>query len=284
MSASSCVGSTSGCALSSRQRAVLLRGNGPSRRQRSPGAAWASRLLTRAARRPAVSAALGNVERARGQDYASAAEVFVEAFFLGTRGKGAEISKGELAYLNGAQKKDMVKRYNQRGLGTMLVVKEDEGRGRVAGCVGVEVQTFVGTVPERRADDNAKGETLDRPVIANLATAPSARRQGLAKRLMAAVEDQCVEWGFDEAVLVVEGSNSKALSLYKKLGYKGIGSEGNTPSLKVSAEGKVVETTVKTVFMRKSLKGGLEGALENLDVVPIVAVAAMAAAAATLLF
>ena len=178
-------------------------------------------LRTRRGGAVPVSAALGDIERARGQDYASAAECFVEAFFLAsTRSKkksATEITKGELAYLNGAQKKDMVSRYNRRGLGTMLVIKDEEMRGAVVACVGVEVQTFKGTVPLRRAEENSKGEVIDRPVIANLATAPSARRKGLAKKLMRAVEEQCVEWGFDEAVLVVEASNSKARGLYNKV-------------------------------------------------------------------
>jgi hypothetical protein len=33
-----------------------------------------------------------------------------------------------------------------------------------------------------------------------------------------------------------------------------IGKEGATPTIEVDREGKVVETTVKTLFMRKSLK------------------------------
>ena len=67
-----------------------------------------------------------------------------------------------------------------------------------------------------------------------------------------------------------------------KLGYKAIGSEGDTPNLVVSDQGKVVNATVKTVFMRKSLKGGVQGALENVDIVSSVAgvVGAGAAAAA----
>ena len=147
-----------------------------------------------------VSAVLGDIERARGQDYASAAQCFVEAFFLARRPSSAtEIARGELAYLNGAQKKDMVSRYNKRGLGTMLVIKDDEMKNAVVACCGVEVQTFKGIVPLRRADDNTKGEVVDRPVIANLATGPTARRKGLAKKLMSAVEEQCVEWGFEEA-------------------------------------------------------------------------------------
>jgi ribosomal protein S18 acetylase RimI-like enzyme len=99
------------------------------------------------------------------------------------------------------------------------VIKDDEASAgaAVVGCVGAEVQTFKGTVPLRRAEDDTKGEVVDRPVIANLATGLSARRKGLAKRLMAAAEEQCVEWGFDEAVLIVESSNTKALDLYKKV-------------------------------------------------------------------
>jgi hypothetical protein len=43
------------------------------------------------------------------------------------------------------------------------------------------------------------------------------------------------------------------------------------------ASGKVVEATVKTVFMRKSLKGGLQGALENFDIVGAVGAVGVAA-------
>ena len=65
-----------------------------------------------------------------------------------------------------------------------------------------------------------------------------------------------------------------------KLGYKAIGSEGDTPNLVVSDQGKVVNATVKTVFMRKSLKGGVQGALENVDIVSVAGVVGVGAAAA----
>lgn len=64
-----------------------------------------------------------------------------------------------------------------------------------------------------------------------------------------------------------------------KLGYKAIGSEGDTPNLVVSDQGKVVNATVKTVFMRKSLKGGVQGALENVDIVSVAGVVGAGAAA-----
>ena len=100
---------------------------------------------------------------------------------------------------------------------------------------------------------------------------------------------------------------------------KVIGAEAATPTIEVDREGKVVETTVKTLFMRKSLKvrgrtftpgaprlvpalqvlnyegvsnfafnvivrprikGGMEGGLENANVGAIAASAAAAAVAA----
>ena len=71
---------------------------------------------------------------------------------------------------------------------------------------------------------------------------------------MRAIEEECKEWGFEEAVLVVEKNNREATSLYKKLGYRGIGGEPDTPNLVVNADGKVVEGRVRTALMRKSLR------------------------------
>jgi hypothetical protein len=71
----------------------------------------------------ATTSALRPMERARGQDYAGAAECFVDAFFLKRNGGGDRITKSELAYLNGAQRKDLVSRYNQKNKG------HEQGRG-----------------------------------------------------------------------------------------------------------------------------------------------------------
>ena len=254
-----------------------------SRSQMSGGRVRGLRVSLPKRRTPASNvtrAAFGEIERARGQDYASAAEVFVEAFFLRKGGAADVITKSELAYLNGAQKRDMVGRYNKRGVCAMYVIRDDD-TGKVMGCVGADVQTFKGTVPLKRATEATKGEVVDRPVVANLATAPAARRKGLAKKLMARIEEECKEWGFEEAVLVVEANNSKARSLYSKLGYKSIGGEPDTPNIVINKEtGKVVNGAVKTVFMRKSLKEGAGGMLENLDITTLVGILGAAAVAA----
>jgi ribosomal protein S18 acetylase RimI-like enzyme len=162
------------------------------------------------------------MERARGQDYAGAAACFVDAFFLRRDGGGDRITKGELSYLVGAQKKDLVKRYNQKSLGTMFVIKDEE-TNEVVGCVGAEVQRFVGATPARRSENDANGVVADRPVVANLAVASSARRKGLAKALMFAIEEEAKAWGFDETVLIVEANNRKrdvALQKIRVQGYR----------------------------------------------------------------
>ena len=96
-----------------------------SRSQMSGGRVRGLRVSLPKRRTPASNvtrAAFGEIERARGQDYASAAEVFVEAFFLRKGGAADVITKSELAYLNGAQKRDMVGRYHKRGVCAMYVM------------------------------------------------------------------------------------------------------------------------------------------------------------------
>ena len=213
------------------------------------------------------------MERARGQDYAGAAACFVDAFFLRRGGGGDRITEGELSYLLGAQKKDLLKRYNQRSRGALFVIKDEE-TNEVVGCVGAETQRFVGFLPARRAASDAgvgPSPAADRPVVANLAVASSARRKGLAKALMRAIEEEAKDWGFEETVLVVEASNKQATSLYRKLGYKAVGFESDAPNLRVDENGKVVEAKVKAVTMRKSLKQGMAGTIENLDIPALLA-------------
>lgn len=84
----------------------------------------------------------------------------------------------------------------------------------------------------------------------------------IGRKLIAEAEEICRdEWGFQEIWLGVQAKNRRALSLYKKLGYK-TRFRMEEPLFQVK-DGKVVESASDNVYMRKSLRAGLVGAIEN---------------------
>ena len=249
-----------------------------------------SAIITAAAdKNSPTSSSTPSVVRARGPDFIGASECFVRAFFFDGAAEDS-VSPLELNSLVRAQKADLLRRYNRKGAGALFVAKNDDGQ--VIACVGVETQRFVGALPESRAvavsEDNVRGNgggalspPVERPVIANLAVSKSARRRGLAKQLMAAVETEASSMGFDECVLVVEATNGKAKALYSRLGYRTEGVDPTAPSLKVK-DGKARETPVKALTMRKSLSGDEGGGISKLGGGILVLVLIIAAAAASL--
>jgi len=64
---------------------------------------------------------------------------------------------------------------------------------------------------------------LDEGYIANVAVAPTARRQGVARRLLAALETYGQEQGLYRLTLEVRASNEAAIALYEGAGYKADG-------------------------------------------------------------
>lgn len=58
------------------------------------------------------------------------------------------------------------------------------------------------------------------PYLANLAVRASARRLGLGKELVAAIEGEASQFGFDRMYIKVERSNIAARRLYDQLGYR----------------------------------------------------------------
>jgi hypothetical protein len=82
---------------------------------------------------------------------------------------------------------------------------------------------------------------------------------------MASSEALCREWGYEEALLLVESTNSRARKLYAKLGYKPLpgGDEPDAVSVQVQ-DGRVTDVVVRNVALRKSLKPFPLGPLENL--------------------
>jgi len=63
----------------------------------------------------------------------------------------------------------------------------------------------------------------DEMEILNLAVHPDFRRKGIAARLMDRALEMCIKKGIARSFLDVKGSNTAALTLYRKYGYKQIG-------------------------------------------------------------
>jgi len=63
----------------------------------------------------------------------------------------------------------------------------------------------------------------DEGELLRLGTSPSARRQGLAERALAALLDKMREKGAARCFLEVRSRNTPAISLYEKRGFKRVG-------------------------------------------------------------
>lgn len=70
------------------------------------------------------------------------------------------------------------------------------------------------------ATDWLNWQTSPQPYISNLAVHPQWRRQGIALKLLTAVDQKVRSWGFKNIYLHVLDSNRHALDLYKYSGYK----------------------------------------------------------------
>ena len=103
-----------------------------------------------------------------------------------------------------------------------------------------------------------------RPVLANLAVAPSARRLGVASLLCGASEALAAEWEHDEIVLLVDERNGAARRLYGGRGYRVEARDADATAQRVVEDERTGAAAVATVkvanlVMRKSLRGGLLG-------------------------
>eukprot|EP00747_Dinoflagellata_sp_TGD_P103496 gnl/TRDRNA2_/TRDRNA2_168982_c0_seq1.p1 gnl/TRDRNA2_/TRDRNA2_168982_c0~~gnl/TRDRNA2_/TRDRNA2_168982_c0_seq1.p1 ORF type:complete len:384 (-),score=62.69 gnl/TRDRNA2_/TRDRNA2_168982_c0_seq1:92-1243(-) len=87
------------------------------------------------------------------------------------------------------------------------------------------------------------------PMLSNLAVRKDKRGQGLARKLLAASEEQVKAWGFPIVYLFVDLYNTKALKLYESCGYKVITQE--KPDLRM-IPGKYFFRSEKRVILTMS--------------------------------
>lgn len=227
-------------------------------------------------------------------DFQMVSNLLVEAFYTDTKDEENNLSAMQRRGLERDQNLDLRARYGRatkegKGLirSAILVAGEVDGEGseRDLGCVALGTTPFVGDQAQlsirdlysysNRAGSNQQDDVELRPVVANLAVRPEARRRGIAKKLMSRCERVCAEWGYQEIWLLVEKDNPKARRLYRKLGYKERREEEDD-SYKL-VEGKLRQVDVTNVYMRKSLRPFPVRQVENADW-PRVAVVAVALA------
>ena len=184
--------------------------------------------------------------------------------FWAAKAEDGELTKNQRRMLAARQKAEFRRRYSYaeapatkayfgEGKGVLrrsaLVQAECEveGEEEVVGLVGIEV------------DDVSLGGDYIRsvPVMSNLSVAKSLRRRGVAVKLVDAAEKIAGKegWGFPSCYLLVDGKNAPALKLYRKLGYKPVGTDKDGETL-VPRDGGVDSVPAEIVVMKKNLKGG----------------------------
>jgi ribosomal-protein-alanine N-acetyltransferase len=94
----------------------------------------------------------------------------------------------------------------------LSVLLGDSGFGLVALTEAGEVTAYLGVMT-----------VLDEGQITNVATHPDHRRKGCAKALLRALFEECCTRGIKELSLEVRESNTAAISLYEKHGFRQAG-------------------------------------------------------------
>lgn len=183
---------------------------------------------------------------------------FVDAFWKDYKAQ-ALLTNDQKRRLGNEQFDDMRTRY---GVGSpvpsSLIVARDEESGEILGCVGIEMALISKQnkiMPKTR--ENLSQNYDMRPLLANLAVSPAARKRGLARKLCVASEYMVKNsWGVSELLLLVEEDNQPAVKLYKRLGFKELWKDPEAKaSMAVPYQNSVALKTVRVtnVGMRKDL-------------------------------
>ncbi|KAG8466336.1 hypothetical protein KFE25_002092 [Diacronema lutheri] len=154
-----------------------------------------------------------SVER---MSFEGVASMFVDAWF-----GGQTSSDAQLRQLVDEIGDDLRRRYSfeRPADASRLIVAVDDA-GVLLGCAGIELLSM--TIDGRQPSSwSERLRATLRPHMSNLAVAPSARRLGIASRLVRACERVAVrEWACVEQTLFVDTQNDAAMALYAALGYE----------------------------------------------------------------
>ncbi|CAM9393320.1 unnamed protein product [Ascophyllum nodosum] len=153
--------------------------------------------------------------------------------------------------------------WGKRKFPSMLLAARNNS-GDIVGCVAIEVSVCKGEcvgMKARGISPNSAGAEL-RPILANLTVGRSARRKGLAKRMVRRCEAAAKEWGFDEVLLLVEENNQRAKRLYQKLGYKTLFSDREAKQV-VPDSYQIRDVPCVNVCMRRDLNANVFSDLFN---------------------
>jgi len=189
-----------------------------------------------------------------------------------------DLTPAQARRLASEQASDLRKRYGNGARfpqGTVVGVY-DGGRLVAGGAVGVKLVYESAPARARRGPGGVvNGRAL--AYVSNVVVSRDYRRRGLARRVVAALENAARGWEVDEVRLTVETSNLGAVRLYRKAGFK----RYKTGDIRVikAVDGAAQEVEVPVTYMSKSLRGGLEGALANADWGRLAAAAVAAVAA-----
>lgn len=181
-----------------------------------------------------------------------AGQFFTEAFWASKSGGASELTKFQAASLERQQVNEFRRRYGKyvgpKDRRAELIICQN-GAGELMGCAGIEVDNV------QKSD--GRGQSVRAPLMSNLAVGKKFRRKGLAEDLVQAAELLArKEWGFEEVYLYVEKSNTSAVKLYKKLGYRTVWEDDKAKTL-IPTEGGQLKTAPTVIVCMKKRLGGL---------------------------
>lgn len=164
-----------------------------------------------------------------------------------------EYTDVEQAVLASALRKNLVEKFTSRNRADSALLLAEDGAGEVVGACGIEVLALSASALEPGVEPFGALRSPT-PLLSNLVVSRSARRRGIAKRLCRAAEEVArAEWGYDEVLIKVEQSNSRARSLYRGLGYRVVAVLRDSEKPKAGPGGVTfVPTTL--LAMRKDLR------------------------------